>query len=32
MKWSVFLTDVQITELMQNCPVACGVCRYVTHH
>ncbi len=28
-KWDIFLSDIEIAELMENCPVACGTCRYV---
>lgn len=25
--WSVFLSDFQVAELFENCPVSCGTCR-----
>jgi hypothetical protein len=25
-KWDIFLTEIEIIELMDNCPVACGIC------
>lgn len=28
-KWDIFLSDIELAELMENCPVACGTCRYV---
>jgi hypothetical protein len=28
-KWDIFLTNIEISELMKNCPVACGTCGYV---